>query len=75
MSFHDFYGWGIERPEAMTGRPFLLSKVCLSRKDAQDWILETYGDGPSREAALQRHRRAGIRAIRVRVSAYGGGAK
>ncbi len=67
------YGWGVVRDSAVEGQwPFILCRVFTSRKLAQDFILETYGDRPNRAAALRRARRQeGIRALRVKVSAFG----
>ena len=67
------HGWGVVRDSALEGQwPFILGHVFPSRKAAQDFILETYGDRPNRAAALKRARRQeGIRALRVKVSACG----
>lgn len=65
MATDPFFGWGIERPESGTDKPFLLCRLYWSREEACSEILATYGAKPNREAALRRHRRAGIRAVRV----------
>lgn len=66
------YGWGVQRNEATTGKPFLLSCMFGTREQAIVHILEVYGELPNRKAALRRAlRQEGFRAVRVALRPLG----
>ena len=62
------FGWGIQRPEASTGKPFLLGHFFSRKREAIDFLFKTYGERPNRKAALKRHTREGIFVVRVKMA-------
>lgn len=75
MATEPAYGWGIQRPEVPTGKPFLLDRFYARKKEAVEAMLCIYGDHPNRKAALKRLTREGIFVVRVVLRRFASEAK
>jgi len=75
MAVEPAYAWGVRRNNGVPGKPpFLLARTSPCRKDAQHFILATYGhDFEDLGHCLRRVRRGSerIMAVRVRIEPFG----